>query len=143
MNVQELQKAKIMIRREDPFRATVYGGILDVAGKIAKLENREITESDVITGVKKNIKNLSSTIDLVKEGEIVEQYKKEIKILLEFLPEEIDDEILINKIRELTKDMEKSMKSMGKVIGLVKKEFGDSVDMSKVSKFVKEELTKN
>ena len=50
---------------------------------------------------------------------------------------------LINKIRELTKDRAKSMESMGKVIGLVKKEFGDAVDMSIVSKFVKEELTKN
>ena len=95
MNIKELKKEKLTIRKTNPFRSQVYGNILDGAGKVAKLENRDITENDIISSCKKGIKNLTSTIELVGKGGVVDAYRKEVEILKEFLPAQIDETEII------------------------------------------------
>ena len=141
MTIKELQKSKLTLRKTVPFRAQVYGNILDGAGKIAKLENRDIEEKDIISICKKGIKNLTSTIELVKEGNIVDAYKKEVQILKEFLPIEVDNVKVVAFVEGIIATLEnKSMKDMGKIVGQLKAKFGDSVDMSFASKVIKEKL---
>ena len=55
-----------------------------------------------------------------------------------YLPEEITEEEIIKIIQEtITSIGATSMKDMGKVIGMIKKNHGDNADMSLVSKHVK------
>jgi len=143
MNINELKKKKLTLRKTEPFRSGVYSNILDGAGKIAKLENRNMDEKDIISACKKSIKNLSSTIELVKEGDVVDAYKKEVEILKEFLPNMLSNEKMETIIDTIIYEMleeERTMKNMGRVIGQVKAKCGDTADMSMVSKMIKEKL---
>ena len=66
---------------------------------------------------------------------------KEIKIINEFLPKQLDEaqtkEICETLIKQLNAQ---SMKDMGKIMGALKKSHGDNLDFSKVSKIIKELL---
>ena len=67
---------------------------------------------------------------------------EEMDIIQNYLPEEMSEEDVINLIKEtITSSGASSIKEMGKVIGLIKKNHGDNVDMDVVSKHVKELLS--
>ncbi len=73
--------------------------------------------------------------------ELAEQEKKEIDVLVKYLPEQMGEE----EIRELVKAKIAALgvtgpQAMGQVIGAVKKEVGNSADGSLVAKIVKESL---
>ena len=142
--IKELQKEKIKIRKENPARSVVLGNIIEGAQKIAKLENREVNENDIILAAKKIIKTLTKALGEMKPGPVGDSYLVEIKICSEFLPvlisEDILSEYIKNEISLLSED-EKTMRSMGNIIGKVKAEFGEAITMSVVSKMVKEGLS--
>ncbi len=136
MTIKELQKEKIITRKTNADRSKALGTLLDTATKIAKASDREPKDEDIITAAKKNIKILSSTIEQNNLGDLEDKYKAEIIIYKEFLPDMVDEKILENKILEIVSalsDDQKNIKSMGRIIGVIKNEYGDSADMSIVS----------
>lgn len=143
MTIQEMQKEKILTSKTDKGRSLALSMLISTAKKIAKEENRETTEADIVLAAKRGIKSLTSTIEQVKVGPIVEAYKKDVEIYKEFLPKMIDEDVLGKRIAEIVETIpeeERTMKSMGRVIGVIKKEYGDAADMSMVSKITKELL---
>jgi uncharacterized protein YqeY len=99
MTIQELQKEKILSRKTDAARSAALGVLLDSAKKIAKAENRDAVESDIVTAAKRNIKALTKTIDEIGTGELVDRYKSEIAVYEEFLPQMVDEATLEHKIK--------------------------------------------
>ena len=74
-------------------------------------------------------------IDLVKSEE------DEINIIKEFLPKQMDDDEIINLVKEAIKSQDaKSIKDMGKVMNYLKENYATNMDFSKASKFLKETL---
>jgi len=75
--------------------------------------------------------------------QLAQKEEREIKILSDFLPEQLPqeeiEELITKTIIELNAE---SPQDMGKVMGFLKPDLQGKVDMSLVSKLVKEKLTK-
>ena len=73
--------------------------------------------------------------------ELADKEKKEMDLLSTYLPEvlgEVETEEIVKKI--ITELDITSIKEMGKAMGMIKNNHGDTVDMSLVSKFIKKLL---
>jgi uncharacterized protein YqeY len=74
--------------------------------------------------------------------ELADKEKKEMDLLSTYLPEvlgEVETEEIVKKI--ITELDITSIKEMGKAMGMIKNNHGDTVDMSLVSKFIKKLLS--
>ena len=115
--------------------------ILSFITQEEKDKKKELSDSEVIQILKKALKrNQDSYEQFTKAGreDLASKEKEEILIIQNYLPEEMTEEEIINIIKEtITSSGAISMKDMGKVIGTIKKNHGDNVDMSLVSKHVK------
>ena len=141
--VQEYQKQRMLIRKSDPRRADVLGLILDTAKKAAKEENRETTEADFIAAVKKQIKAMEKTVELVQanNGDTSIQVA-EIAIMREYLPPMMSEKELdaaIDRILAEFPEEERIKKNQGKFMGRLKV-LGDSVDMGMAARILSGKL---
>ena len=115
--------------------------ILSFITQEEKDKNKELSDSEIIQILKKALKrNQDSYEQFQKAGreDLASKEKEEILIIQNYLPEEMTEEEIIKIIQEtITSIGATSMKDMGKVIGMIKKNHGDNADMSLVSKHVK------
>ena len=115
--------------------------ILSFITQEEKDKNKELSDSEIIQILKKALKrNQDSYEQFTKAGreDLASKEKEEILIIQNYLPEEMTEEEIIKIIQEtITSTGATSMKDMGKVIGMIKKNHGDNADMSLVSKHVK------
>ena len=71
----------------------------------------------------------------------MENEKREIKVISEFLPKQLSEEETKKICQETVKAVgATSMKDMGKVMGELKAKHADTIDFSKVSSIIKEIL---
>ena len=115
--------------------------ILSFITQEEKDKNKELSDSEIIQILKKALKrNQDSYEQFTKAGreDLASKEKEEILIIQNYLPEEMTEEEIIKIIQETITSMgATSMKDIGKVIGIIKKNHGDNLDMSLVSKHVK------
>ena len=72
---------------------------------------------------------------------VVEQ--KEHEIISAFLPKQLSEEETKNICNEIIKKLKaSSIKDMGKVMGVLKKDYSDNLDFSKAGSYLKETLIK-
>ena len=119
--------------------------ILSFITQEEKDKNKELSDSEIIQILKKALKrNQDSYEQFTKAGreDLASKEKEEILIIQNYLPEEMTEEEIIKIIQETITSMgATSMKDIGKVIGIIKKNHGDNLDMSLVSKHVKSLLS--
>ena len=118
---------------------------LSFINKEEKDKKIELDDSEVIKVLKSIIKrNNDSYTQFVNANrqELADKEKKEMDLLNVYLPEllgELETEEIVKKvIAELSIT---SIKEMGKAMGLIKNNHGDTIDMSLVSKFIKKLLS--
>ena len=103
-------------------------------------------DADIVKIIKKQVKMRADALeDFAKAGrdDMVEGYKKEIEILKSYLPEEMGEEEIKAKVKEIAEklEIEANMKSMGKLMKSVMAELKDKAGGSAVNKAVKEFLS--
>ena len=105
-----------------------------------------IDEDEIISLLKKMIKQREESIELYKKGnrlDLVKSEKDEIKIISNFLPEQLSDEDIKKIVKETVKsEGASSIKEMGKVITKLKENYSQNMDFSLASKILKETLLK-
>ena len=105
-----------------------------------------IDEDEIISLLKKMIKQREESIELYKKGnrlDLVKSEKDEIKIISNFLPEQLSDEDIKKIVLETVKsEGASSIKEMGKVITKLKENYSQNMDFSLASKILKETLLK-
>ena len=73
--------------------------------------------------------------------DLLKKEQEEISIINNFLPKQMNDDESKKICKEVIEKVgATSIKDMGKVMGVLKKEYGDVIDFSKVSNFIKEIL---
>ena len=106
---------------------------------------KEISDSDITTILKKMIKQRNESCEVYKKAgrnELLESEKKEIDVISKFLPKQLSDEETKRICQEVIKTTgASSMKDMGKVMGALKSKHSDTLDFSKVSTIIKELLS--
>ena len=102
---------------------------------------KEITDSDINSILKKMIKQRNESCEVYKKAgrtELLENETKELGVIEKFLPKQLNDEETKKICEEVIKTVgATSMKDMGKVMGVLKSKHADSLDFSKVSVILK------
>ena len=105
---------------------------------------KELSDSDIMTILKKMIKQRNESCDVYKKAgrsELLENETKEIKEISAFLPKQLSEEETKKLCQEAIKSSgASSMKDMGKVMGVLKSKHSDTLDFSIVSSIIKKLL---
>ena len=107
---------------------------------------KKTDDEDIKKLLKKMIKQRVESIDIYKKNnrqDLLEIEQKEYEILSSFLPKQLSEEETKNICNEVVKKLNAtSIKDMGKVMGVLKKEYSDNLDFSKAGSYLKETLNK-
>jgi hypothetical protein len=105
-----------------------------------------IKDEDVIAVLNKMLKQRRESLDIYKKASrtdlsAIEQ--KEIDIIQEFLPKQLDDSEIKKACESAVKDSgAASIKDMGKAMAILKSKYSGSIDFSKAGVLLKELLSK-
>ena len=106
---------------------------------------KDITDEVSIKILQRMIKQRKESMSQFNEAgrdELAKKEELEIKILEEFMPQQLSEHEITEIISKVIEDSgASSPQDMGKVMGLLKSEFQGNADMGLVSKIVKEKLS--
>ena len=123
----------------------IIAGIKDKDIAFRSKDNKEgIKEDDIKQLLKKMIKQRNESIEIYKKGnrnDLLDIEKKEVQIISKFLPKQFSEEET-NKIckETINKVGATSVKDMGKVMGMLKKNYADVLDFSRAGLILKNML---
>ena len=124
-----------------PTLRLVVSAIKDAEIASRTKDQKEMSDSDLISILKKMIKQRKESCEVYKKAgrsELLDNETKEIEIIRAFLPKQLSEEETKKICEEAIKSSgASSMKDMGKVMGLLKSKYADSLDFSKVSSIIK------
>ena len=102
---------------------------------------KEIEDGEIISLLKKMIKQRNESCEVYEKAgrlELLENEKKEITVINTFLPKQLSEDETKKICQETIKSTgASSMKDMGKVMGVLKSKYADTLDFSKVSGIIK------
>lgn len=133
------------MKEQDKFKL----GVLRMLKSALQMEQinigHDLTDEETLTVIRREVKKRNSSIQEYErfgKTDTVQDLKHEIKILESYLPAMLSDEEVERIIDEAIETFENpDIKSMGKIISLVKEKTNGNADMSKVSALVKERLS--
>ncbi|AAO91091.1 CBU_1594 family Dot/Icm type IV secretion system effector [Coxiella burnetii] len=147
----ESLKNRIQEDMKAAMRAQEKGRLGTIRLLLAAIKQREIDEqitlddAGVMKVIEKMIKQRRDSITQYEAGnrpDLAEKEKQEIDVLQAYLPEALSDaEIDIAVKQAIEETGATSMKDMGQLMGVLKGKLQGRVDMSMVSKKVKEHLS--
>ena len=120
----------------------IMAGIKDKDIAFRSKDNKEgIKDEDIKQLLKKMIKQGNESIEIYKKGnrnDLLDIENKEVQIISKFLPTQLNEEET-NKICQeaINKVGATSVKDMGKVMGMLKKNYADVLDFSKAGLILK------
>jgi len=138
---QDLKQA--MLDKNDLERDTIRMFLAEVQ-RYEIDSKEEADDAKAIQIINKMIKQRNDSISQFKSGgrdDLAAKEEKEVQILSKYKPEQLNEEEVINKVKEAIESSgASSMQDMGKVMGILNSSLAGSADMGMVSKIVKEEL---
>ena len=116
----------------------------DIANRTSR-KKEVVKDAEIIKVLRKMKKQRQDSVELYKKGErqeLLEAEEAEIKIIDSFLPKQLNED----ETKKICKDAIESLgassiKDMGKIMGLIKQKYSDSIDFAKVNIIVKDLLS--
>lgn len=144
--VEELKKDMIeAMKAKDKERLTVIRMVKAALDKEKIDKKVEINDDLLIDVVNKQIKMRNDSIEEFKKAgrnDLVEQVKEELKVLIKYLPPQLEleevEEIITNAVTSLNAT---TMRDMGKVMQEVSPKLKGRFDMKKVSEIIKSKIS--
>ena len=135
---------KTAMKEKDTFKRDVIRFVMSAIKQIEVDERKELSDEDIEAILVKQIKQRNDAIEQFKKGgrdDLVEKNEKELKILKSYLPEPLSED----EIREVLKEIiaqtgAKSIKDMGKVMGVAKSKIGSRAEGRVINQIAKELL---
>jgi len=110
-------------------------------------EVSKLTDEEVLEVISSEVKKRKDSIEQFEKGnrqDLADKEKRELEILMEYMPEQMNEEevrkIIINKIKELDVS---GPQDTGKVMGAIMSQLKGKADGNLVNKIVQEELKNN
>lgn len=133
------------MKEQDKFKL----GVLRMLKSALQMEQinigHDLTDEETLTVIRREVKKRNSSIQEYErfgKTDTVQDLKHEVAILESYLPAMLSDEEVEKIINEVIETFENpDIKSIGKIISLVKEKTNGNADMSKVSALVKERLS--
>ena len=124
-----------------PTLRLVVSAIKDAEIASRTKDQKEMSDSDIISILKKMIKQRNESCQVYKKAgrrELLDNETKEIEVIRAFLPKQLSEEETKKICKEAIKSSgASSIKDMGKVMGVLKSKHADLLDFSKVSSIIK------
>ena len=137
---------KTALKAKDKFKTSVISTAKAAILLVEKTDNRKLEEDEVITILAKEVKQRRESMLEFEKGnrqDLVDQCEAEIKILLEYLPQQLGEEEIKQIVKESAEEVgANSIKDMGKVMSAVRPKVVGKADGKLVSQIVKEYLNK-
>ncbi len=109
-------------------------------------KKKDTDDNDVKQLIKKMIKQRNESIDIYKKNnraDLLAVEEKEVNILSSYLPKQLSDDETKDVCRKMINETNaQNIKDMGKVMGILKKNYSDNLDFSKAGAILKEMLNK-
>jgi len=120
--------------------------LLQSALKQKEVDERiDLVDSDVLIIIEKMLKQRRDSIDAFKKADrqdLVEKEEFEVSVLMQYMPEPLDESEILNIIEQAIKNLSaSSMKDMGAVMNAVKPQLSGKANMADVSQTIKAKLT--
>ena len=139
-NLKEAMKSQ-----EKPRLATlrlINAAIKDRDIAVRSEDNTEgVSDNEIILILSNMVKQRKQSIIQYEEGgriELAEREREEIKIIEEFLPNQLSEQEIREEITKIIQSKENpSIKEMGKIMGELKASFNGRMDFGKASEIVK------
>ena len=129
----------------DKDKVDIIRFVVSFLNQAEKEKKDNLNNSEVVKILKKLIKKNEDAFNQfsqAKRMDLAEKEKKEMEIVSRYLPEEMNEEEIINIVKTSIKNIgATTVKDMGKVMSDIKKTHESSIDMSLVSKHVKNFLS--
>ena len=141
--INEIRAAHLTARKaRQKLQASILTVLRGEAEKVGKDKgNRDPSDDEVIQVVRKLIKSGNEMKDLLQGRAGLPDVIVELDILEGFLPTQLGDNEIIEAAKEIVGEVgATTMKQMGQVMGLLRKKFGNSLNMATASKAVKDLL---
>ena len=104
----------------------------------------EIGDSEILEILAKMVKQRLETSKIYKKAnreELAENEEKEILIIKNFMPSKLTDKELLSVIEETIKEVgAESLRDLGKVISVIKKQYSGRCDFAEVSQILRNKL---
>ena len=151
MSIRKKIEADLQLALKEKNKITIstlrlmIAGIKDKDIAFRSKDNKEgIKEDDIKQLLKKMIKQRNESIEIYKKGnrnDLLDIEKKEVQIISKFLPKQFGEEET-NKIckETINKVGATSVKDMGKIMGMLKKNYADVLDFSRAGLILKNML---
>jgi len=119
--IQELLKEKLIIRVQNPERASTLGMLVDNTKKMAKSLMREATDED-LPGIAKKMKNEAlKAIEEYKKGNgDYSHLKREIVILEEFIPAGLSEQEIKEIVQTTISSLPEDSRAVKNIMPLLK-----------------------
>ena len=138
---------KNALKSRDPIKVSTLRLLKSAIGYLAIEKREDLKDDDVISVIKKQVKQRKDSIEGFKKGnseDLAQKEEVELKILKLYLPEEITSEALRVIIDEAINETGASTpKDMGMVMKAVMAKTKGSADGKVVSSIVNEKLSKS
>ncbi len=146
MNLVETLDKEIIeaMKAKDSVRLATLRGVKG-AMKLQSIDHKkEINDELLIDVVSKEIKTRNESIKEFEKGarqDLIDKTEEEIKILSNYLPEQLSEEEIVDIINQVFEEVKPSgIKDMGKVMGIVTPKVKGKADMGVVSNLIKQKL---
>ena len=139
------------LKSKDKIEISTYRLILSALKDLEILNRsgpnkKETDDKDIIQLIKKMIKQRNESIDIYKKNnrnDLLAVEEKEVATLSTYLPKQLSDNETMDVCKQAINELgAQSIKDMGKVMGVLKKNYSDSLDFSKAGTILKEILNK-
>lgn len=146
MDKQDIKKdLKQALKEGQDLKVSTLRMLLSAVNNKEKEKQEELNEDEFMEIVSSEVKNRRESIEKFEEGgreDKAEQEEKEMKILKEYLPEQLSDEEIKELVEEtIEKVGAEGMQDMGKVMSKIMPKVKGKASGDKVNEIVKEELS--
>lgn len=139
-----MEALKEAMREKDNIRKNVIQMVRAAILQIEKDKGIEVDDNKILEIIAKEVKTRNDAVaDFEKGGrtDLVEQTKREIEILSEYLPKQLTKEELKENVTKIIENLgATSMKDMGIVMKEAKAQIGTAADGRSINEVVKELL---
>ena len=139
-----MEDLKNSMKEKDIVRKNVVQMVRAAILQVEKDKGIEVDDNKILEIIAKEVKTRNDSLaDFEKGGreDLVEQAKREIEILSEYLPKQLTKEELKEKVAKIIEDLgATSMKDMGNVMKEAKAQIGTAADGRSINEVVRELL---
>lgn len=132
------------MKEQDKFKLSVLRMLKSALQSEEINKKDKLTDTEILNVIKKQVKIRTASLEeytSYNRIDLAQELEKEINILKEYLPQELNDDELNRIIEQQFEELKPTnIKDMGKLIKAISNIVGTRADMSVVSKIVKDKL---